>query len=133
MSDPAIADIWGVLEDDEKTLDILAKYSNLSINLRPKFMETLSTVDQITHGLHYMVEALSYVHARVCFINMENEQYHVAETYIMQFENMSWWKKVMEQNKKFGGQGNFKFKKLRFFRNLRFLRNLRFKKNEFFL
>ena len=71
-------------------------------------MESLSTVDQITHGLHYMVEALSYVHARVCFINIELEQFHVAETYIMQFENMSWWKKVMEQNKKFGGQGKFK-------------------------
>ena len=71
-------------------------------------MESLSTVDQITHGLHYMVEALSYVHARVCFINIELEQFHVAETYIMQFENMSWWKKVMEQNKKFGGQGKLK-------------------------
>ena len=34
MTDAAIADIWAILEDDEKTLDILAKYSNLSISLR---------------------------------------------------------------------------------------------------
>jgi len=67
-------------------------------------MESLSTVDQIKYGLYYIIQALSYVHARTCFINIQNKQYHVAETYIMQFENMSWWKKVIEQNKKFGGQ-----------------------------
>ena len=39
----------------------------------------------------------------------------------MQFENMSWWKKVMEQNKKFGGQGNFK---LRILRNLKVFKNV---------
>jgi len=104
MTDAAIADIWAILEDDEKTLDILAKYSNLSISLRPKFMESLSTVNQINVGLHYIVQALSYVHARMCFIHIESGEFHVAETYIMQFENMSWWKKVIEQNKKFGGQ-----------------------------
>lgn len=106
MTDLAIADIWAVLEDDEKTLDILARHSNLSISLRPKFMESLSTVDQINYGLYYIVQALSYVHARTCYININNKQFHVAETYIMQFENMSWWKKVIEQNKKFGGQGH---------------------------
>jgi hypothetical protein len=44
----------------------------------------------------------------MCFLNLENGEFHIAETYIMQFENMSWWKKVIEQNKKFGGQGMVK-------------------------
>ena len=42
MTDLAISDIWAVLEDDEKTLDIVARHSNLSISLRPKFMERQS-------------------------------------------------------------------------------------------
>ncbi|CBY09708.1 unnamed protein product [Oikopleura dioica] len=102
-TDDAIADIWNVLEDEEKTLSIISRHSMLSIKLRPKFMESMSTLDQINHGLHYIVQTLSFVHAHHCFINMERGQWDAAEHYIMQFENMSWWEKVIEQNKKYAG------------------------------
>ncbi|CAG5082717.1 Oidioi.mRNA.OKI2018_I69.PAR.g10190.t1.cds [Oikopleura dioica] len=102
-TDDAIADIWNVLEDEEKTLSIISRHSMLSIKLRPKFMESMSTLDQINYGLHYIVQTLSFVHAHHCFINLERGQWDAAEHYIMQFENMSWWEKVIEQNKKYAG------------------------------
>ena len=91
------------LEDDEKTLDIVARYTNLAMHISPNSMEKVSTADQIYNGMKYMVVTLSFIHARMVFIQLERKQFDAAEIYIMNFENRKWWDRALNANKRFGG------------------------------
>lgn len=66
-------------------------------------MEKVSTADQIYNGMKYMVVTLSFIHARMVFIQLERKQFDAAEIYIMNFENRKWWDRALNANKRFGG------------------------------
>lgn len=103
LTDSAIQDLSVCLEDDEKTLDIVARYTNLAMHISPNSMEKVSTADQIYNGMKYMVVTLSFIHARMVFIQLERKQFDAAEIYIMNFENRKWWDRALNANKRFGG------------------------------
>jgi len=103
-TDSAIQDIWDVLEDEEKTLDIVARFANLSIHVGPENQATLSNADHIYEGVKYIVQTLGFIHARMAFLQMQKEQFDVAEIYIVNFENRKGWLKVISTNKRFGGK-----------------------------
>ena len=44
------------------------------------------------------------MHARMAFLQMQKDQFDVAEIYIVNFENRKWWTKIISTNKRFGGK-----------------------------
>ena len=54
---------------------------------------TTNTTHQIFDGMKYMLVTLSFIYARMVFIQLEKRNFDLAENYIMNFENRKWWER----------------------------------------